>query len=53
MLDCRLTRTRRLLRFSSATLVEKNQLAIRRKRCERRPQNVVTEMKTAIDAKQW
>jgi hypothetical protein len=52
VLDARTSRARWLLRFSAATLVEEVQLPLRRERSESGPQNIVAEVKTAVDAQQ-
>jgi hypothetical protein len=50
VLDPRAPGTRRLLRPPSSTLVEEKELATLGKRCKRRPQYVVAEVKPAINA---
>ena len=46
-------RTRRNPRFSSPSLIEKNELLSDCKRSERRPQHFVTEVQPAVDAEKW
>ena len=50
VIDARGPCARWSLRFASAALVEENELAIYRKRSERGPENIMAEVKSAVDA---
>src|SRR5512138_1410051 len=46
------SRSRRRLRFAAPALIEEHELSRMRERSESGPENVVTEMKTPVDAEQ-
>jgi hypothetical protein len=50
VIDARRSGTRRCLRFTPAALIEEDELSIYGKRSERGPENIVSEVKTAVDA---